>query len=469
MRRLLLEALGGCILAGLVAISSSEAEGDESAQLPKILFNRWQEDWSVLSDSTLRAQEPFGSLKYIPLSPKDPFFYLSFGVNIRERYEGNSAQLFGTAHNDTMNYVISRTELHADFRLGKHVQLFTQMQSDFAPGKSKIAAVDQNRADLEQAFVVVTEKAGPGVLKARVGRQQFAFDLQRFVSVRDGPNVRQSYDAAWLDYETGPWRTIGFYSHPVQNQDKSAFDDYSNTRLTLGGFRVERKLSRDSMMSAYYSYYRNATAKYLTASGNDERHNIDIHTTGKIGNFDWDTEAMGQFGHVGMERARAWAVGSIFGYTFGRTLWTPRIGIQADAASGDGNPRDRTIGTFNPLFPNGAYVNLAGYTGYVNFIHIKPFVTIVPAPGLKLMFAAAPQWRQTTADAVYTQPNIAVPNTAGHGDAYEGTYGQFHLDWAASRSTSIMIEAVHFAVARSIRRVGGHDGNYIGVQVAYGW
>ncbi len=45
------------------------------------------------------------------------------------------------------------------------------------------------------------------------------FDFQRFVSDRDGPNVRQSFDAAWGDYENGPWKFITFYSHPVQIPD----------------------------------------------------------------------------------------------------------------------------------------------------------------------------------------------------------------------------------------------------------
>ena len=49
-------------------------------------------------------------------------------------------------------------------------------------------------------------------MKTRVGRQEMAFDLQRFVSVRDGPNVRQAYDAAWLDWEQRQWCVIGFWS-----------------------------------------------------------------------------------------------------------------------------------------------------------------------------------------------------------------------------------------------------------------
>jgi len=61
----------------------------------------------------------------------------------------------------------------------------------------------------------------------------------------------------------------------------------------------------------------------------------------------------------------------------------PRIGIQVDAASGDKHAGDSTIGTFNPLFPNGYYFTLAGYTGYTNLIHIKPSVVVKPATGYR--------------------------------------------------------------------------------------
>jgi hypothetical protein len=50
--------------------------------------------------------------------------------------------------------------------------------------------------------------------------------------------------------------------------------------------------------------------------------------------------------------------------------WTPRLGLSIDVASGDRNPHDDKLETFNPLFPNGHY--LADYTGYPNLIHVKP-------------------------------------------------------------------------------------------------
>jgi hypothetical protein len=92
----------------------------------------------------------------------------------------------------------------------------------------------------------------------------------------------------------------------------------------------------------------------------------------------------------------------------------------------------------------------------------------LPLPSsLKIAIAAAAQWRQTRADAVYTQPDVAVPKTAGR--AYTGSYGQFRLDWTIDRATSFAIEAVHFTIGDAIRNAGGHDSNYIGVEIKRGW
>ena len=64
------------------------------AQRPKILPNRWQENWSALADPRIR-RERFDNLKYIPLSNDDPGTYLSLGLNARGRLETNHGEFFG--------------------------------------------------------------------------------------------------------------------------------------------------------------------------------------------------------------------------------------------------------------------------------------------------------------------------------------------------------------------------------------
>ncbi|WP_349959248.1 alginate export family protein [Rhizobium sp. ZPR3] len=436
---------------------------------PAIMFNRWQEDWAVLADPRA-AREPLDKLKYIPLSDADPQTYLSFGADTRDRFESNNAQGFGIGGNRSQNYPLSRNEFHADLHVADQLQLFLQLQSDFAPWKSVPLPIDQNRLDLEQAFIAVTEPVGDGTLRLRLGRQQIGFDLQRFVSVRDGPNVRQSYDGAWTEYETGPWRFELLYSLPVQVRDDAAFDDYSSVgQQTFAGMRVERKLSDTTSISAYYAKFTQAGGRYANASGDERRDIFDVRVAGRDNHIDWDLEAMNQTGRIGSRHIEAWAFGGIAGYTFADAPWTPRLGIQIDAASGDSKSEGGNFGTFNPLFPNGAYLMLAGYTGYSNLVHVKPSLTLYPTSSVKVMLAAAAQWRENTADAIYTYPAVPVPNTAGRPGAYTGSYGQIRLDWTVDRTTSLALEAVHFAIGDALRRAGGRDANYVGVEFKRGW
>jgi len=437
---------------------------------PAILSNRWEEDWSVLADPRV-PREPFDYLKYIPLSPDDPKTYLSFGADMRERFEANDVANFGVSPNRNNDYLISRMDAHADLRIAGQVQVFVQFESDYAPWKTMLTPADQDVIDLEQAFVTVTEPVGDGTGRVRLGRQQMNFDFQRFVSNRDGPNVRQSFDAAWGDYENGPWKFITFYSQPVQiyNFGAHPFDDYSSGANTFSVVRAQRELFGWATLSGYYAYYTLDNAKYLSVRGNERRDSIDIRFFAKTNGFDGDLEVMGQTGSIGSDTIRAWAVGSLSGYTFADIGWTPRLGIQFDAASGDSNPHDNVLQTFNPLFPNGYYFTLAGYTGYTNLIHVKPSIAVHPTNSLTLSLAVAAQWRETTADAVYTQGSVPVPGTAGQPGRYTGTYGQLDLNWAMTSHSSFAIQAVRFDVGDAIRRVGGHDSDYLGVQIAYGW
>src|SRR5262249_18908798 len=151
-----------------------------------------------------------------PIMPGDPKSYVSLGMTLRERFESVNAQSFGIGGARPDNYLIQRLQLHADFHFDEHWQLFLQVQADPAFGKNVTTTVDQDPFDARLGFLGYVNATQAGTLKARVGRQDFAFDLQRFVSSRDGPNVRQSFDAVWGDWETGPWRFIGFLSQPVQ-------------------------------------------------------------------------------------------------------------------------------------------------------------------------------------------------------------------------------------------------------------
>lgn len=133
-----------CLAAPQMAWADDQKSQASAPQRPAIMFNRWQEDWSVLADPRV-PREPFDQLKYIPLSTIDPYTYLSFGANTRERFESNNAASFGTGPNRSQNYVISRSEFHADLRVDNQIQAFVQFQADYAPWKTMLTGLISSR------------------------------------------------------------------------------------------------------------------------------------------------------------------------------------------------------------------------------------------------------------------------------------------------------------------------------------
>ena len=179
------------LLAAAVLACVASAVHAADAERPKISSNRWQEDWSVLANPALRTQ-PLDELKYIPFYVTDPKSYVSLGATLRERFETNNAPGFGVGRTPGDSWLIQRLQVHADIRPNDSWQFFVQLEDARAFDKADLSPADQNPLDLRLAFIAYTAALGDGTFKARVGRQDFAFDLQRFVSSRDGPNVRQS-------------------------------------------------------------------------------------------------------------------------------------------------------------------------------------------------------------------------------------------------------------------------------------
>src|SRR5476651_670967 len=167
-------SLPGWGLAVLWPLLASSAHADDQPTRPAIKANRWQEDWSVLKDPTLRTQ-PLDSLKYIPLSSANPFTYLSLGATLRERFEMNDASGFGVKNVARDRYLIQRFQVHADLHLNENWRVFTQLEDARAYDKTSIGGADQDRLDLRLAFAEYINTFSAGTFKGRIGRQDFAF------------------------------------------------------------------------------------------------------------------------------------------------------------------------------------------------------------------------------------------------------------------------------------------------------
>src|SRR6266542_2901134 len=83
--------------------------------------------------------------------------------------------------------------------------------------------IDEKKLDIEAAFVEIGASEGDRWVVLQAGRQELNYGSGRLVSVREGPNVRQSFDGAKLKIKFGAWRIDAFAARP--DLDKPGFFD----------------------------------------------------------------------------------------------------------------------------------------------------------------------------------------------------------------------------------------------------
>lgn len=206
--------------------------GASAQSFPDFKPLRYDENYEALRKDT--AENWYKTIKYMPLSPSGNS-YLSFGGDVRYQYFYARNETWGEEPDDNDGYLLNRLLLHADVHAGKYLRTFLQLQSSNADGRIGPSPVDQNPLELHQGFIdlnlVSTEKNS---LIFRVGRQELSYGSQRLVAVREGPNNRQSFDAAKTIAKFGSYAGHFFYGHYVV-AESGIFDDSSKRQKTFVG------------------------------------------------------------------------------------------------------------------------------------------------------------------------------------------------------------------------------------------
>src|SRR5579862_5024806 len=104
-------------------------------QPPTYKMLRFDEDYSCLTNPANRS-DWFDLAKYIPLREDDPLWYVSFGGELRERFEGNFDPNFGIHGLSSDSYLLQRVTLLADVHLGERVRFFAEGISGVVAGES---------------------------------------------------------------------------------------------------------------------------------------------------------------------------------------------------------------------------------------------------------------------------------------------------------------------------------------------
>jgi Alginate export len=331
-----------------LAVWFAVASSAHTQSVPTYSLLRENEDWSVLRDKSLR-HDIWDPLKYIRLGSDD--WYLTIGGEVREVFEQVGNDNWGKQRY-TNTFVLERYMLHSDWHLGPHFRAFVQLKSGLEFSRASGARpIDEKKLDFEAAFFEA-RTSGKNWIALRVGRQELNYGSGRLISVREGPNVRQSFDGFKVMSTIGSWNIDAFAARP--DLDKPGFFNNSpDYRTTFWGIYASRPRTGRFSIDVYYTGLDRKVATYNRGTGQELRHSVAARlwrpVQTKERGWDLDYEGVWQFGAFGSSNIRAWTFASDTGYSLPNLPFKPRLSVKSDISSGD-DPRHNSLGTFNAYF-----------------------------------------------------------------------------------------------------------------------
>src|SRR5262249_7267036 len=158
----------------------------------------------------------------------------------------------------------------------------------------------------------------------------------------------------------------------------------------------------------------------------------------------------------------AWTVASSQGYTVETLPWSPRLGLQADVASGDTHAGGSgTFGTFNPLFFKAGYFNDASLIRPSNVVDVHPTIQVHPNELVMVTVGSDVLWRYTTKDGIYGPPgNLELP--PGGSSRYVATTADVSAQWQLNRHVTLIASYSHFFTGSYVAHAKGGDVDFFG-------
>jgi len=453
-RLLFVIAFGEMLLVGSANSQAIPAVPHVCPPPPPYKYLRADEDYQYLSNANCRT-EALDVVKYVRLG-QSPGWFASFGGEVRENVEYFSNPRWGQQPQGSP-YALQRYMLHADIHLGERWRIFTQLKSGLENNREGGARpIDEDKLDFNQGFLDLTLlSAEKRHITLRTGRQELAFGARRYISAREGPNVRQSFDGFRLIFSLPKWTLSLLATRPVQTKF-GFFDDAPDHGQTLWGAYATASIPKVSgtNLDLYYLGLDRKQAHFEQGRGREQRHSIGARFWGRRHSWDEDVEATYQWGTFSAGGIRAWAFASEIGHSTPSIPLKPRVAMEVNVESGDGDPHDRNLQTFNPLFPRGLYHQLVDLNGHVNSIELNPTVVLYPSARVTITADWDFFWRESARDGLYNVGGFFFRSGKASRARYIGSQPSLIAEWRIQRHLTAVLIYTHFASGSFLQQTG---------------
>lgn len=449
-------------VALLAALVPAPAAGQEPRSVgAELNVIRWREDYRFLRD---RPQPTLiERLKFIPLN-QGRTAYLTLGGQVRERVERYDRAFFGLPGGATFTSSATRLLADADLHLGARFRSFLELGSYWEDGREPGSRpIDVGDLELQQAFLDVVGLDRPrSRLTLRLGRQELPLGSGRLVSIRDGANVRLSFDAAKVTWVGGGRTNVeGAAGRPVVPR-RGVFESATSDRewfwygdLSRGGAAAGRPA-----VEIFYVGHRLRGAVYGRRAGDETRHSLGSRVWARPAPWDYSVQAGYQFGSFGSADIRAWGVATETGRAFTSLPGRPHVAVRADIASGDGGDA-AVLRTFNAPYPALNYFSEAAIFAPGNSFDLHPYLEVRPARTVTAAAGVDLVWRFRASDAIYRAGGGLLVPPGVPGGRFVTAITQLDASWAPVPQIALRAAWVWATAGQVIRAAGGRHTEFL--------
>ena len=467
--------LGICLRLLFVAFALSHAPGavaQASEAKPLPVTPPDDTDWSWYCDPAHKV-EATDQLKCIG-GKTDRVRQISISGEVRMRGEYFDHMRLGES-SPSSGYLLQRYTLNTDVVLGDRVRLFTSLESGLEDGRvgGPRPSVDEDRLFFHEGFLELRSRRVRPLADLRIGRHELNLGSGRLISSRDLPNVQQNFDGVRLLVSPASWQ-VNVLALKYSETNQGVFDDYPNHAFSVWGIYATRHVPRNDAptLDLYYLGIDHKVSTFQAGSGREQRESTGVRLADVRGHWDSDSEAVFQFGTFAQRPIRAWTATCNSGYTIrsqkGQEI-DYRVALDAGIASGNHNPTQGALGTFNALFPKGAYFGEANFIGPYNIQDIRPGLRVtIPHQRIVIWPNVEMLWRQSRQDGIYSIPAALVQAGSAADALFIGSQADLNIQWEQNQHVTWAVDGAHFFSGPFLHETtSGKSVNFFAPSIAY--
>ena len=395
------------------------------------------------------------------------------------------------------NWVLNRFRLGIGVQPTDWLKVYAQVQdsrewlSDRADIPGVLGAEGDDSFDLRQAYIELSMNEWG----LKIGRQVLAFGDQRLIGPLEWSNLTRTFDAVRLTYK-GSNYTVDAFASSVVVADRGSFNQsdtfngnethreqvfsglYFNTRAfaiadaDLYALHLHQSGSTDFFTLGTRLKSKPAAPAPMQHDGKSMKHDgkTMMCPAPAASPWDWDAEFAFQFGEVGGRDLTAFAGHIGAGYTIPGCPISSRIGLEYNYATGDGDPTDGDVETFQNLFPtNHIYYGFMDAFSWQNIHDLAVSWKTKPCKDVTARLDYHAFWLADTNDVWYrangTTAVRPLSPAARNADSYAGSEIDLVVTWQARKELVIEAGASHFFAGSYLGDTGAKsDANFGYVQ-----